>query len=227
MAKHPRDDIALPPAKHVDQIRPMLLDDAKRLPFSDPEWLFEIKYDGYRMLAEFGAGAVAMRTRRGIDCTAWFPEVAQQLAKYAGGPHIVDGEVCVLDDLGRSDFDRLKDRASRRRWIEGCDPVVYCMFDLIAQGGRDVTGLPLHERKARLERLFTPRPRSALLVVTAIPEEGEAFFRQAVELELEGLTAKRRDSIYRPGERSSDWRKIKRKGAVPAERFRRRPRPGQ
>jgi hypothetical protein len=82
-------------------------------------------------------------------------------------------------------------------------------------------GLPLIERKARLRKLFTPKPNKTLLVMDAIPEHGIELFAMAVELELEGLVSKKKDSIYLPGERTRAWVKIKRSGAVPPERFRR------
>jgi bifunctional non-homologous end joining protein LigD len=199
----------------------MLLDKRKHAAFSSPDWAYEIKYDGWRMLAEFGAGQVELRTRNGLDASLWFPEVCAVLSGYKGGPHIIDGEVCVLDDLGRSDFMRLQKRAMRKCWYRGCDPVAYCVFDLLVRKGRAVMGLPLEERKARLTKLFTPTPSQTLLVVSSIPESGEELFRLAVELELEGLVAKRHGSVYVPGARSEDWRKLRRVGAVPAERFRR------
>lgn len=132
----------------------------------------------------------------------------------------MDGEMCVLDDRGRSDFHRFQERAARRSWYRGCDPVVLCIFDLLVEAGRSLMRLPLEERKARLERLFT----KTLLVVGAIPETGEELFRLAVDLDLEGLVAKRHGSIHVPGARTEDWRKLRRAGAVPPERFRRNPR---
>ena len=70
-----------------------------------------------------------------------------------GGPHVIDGEVCVLDDFGGSDFKRLHERAKHRRWFQGCEPVTLCAFDLLFEDGRNVMSLPLMERKARLARL--------------------------------------------------------------------------
>jgi bifunctional non-homologous end joining protein LigD len=75
------------------------------------------------MSAEVAGGQASMRTRNGADCTEWFPEVAAGLRAVREGPHVFDGEVVVLDDVGRSDFERLQDRAKRRRWHQGCDPV--------------------------------------------------------------------------------------------------------
>ena len=156
----------------------------------------------------------------GADCTKWFPEVARSLANVKGGLHIVDGEVCVLDDLGRSNFELLQDRARRRRWYEGADPVTYCVFDLLQEGGKDLTGLPLLKRKARMMKRMAGLP--FILPMSHVDaEHGKQLFELAKQLKLEGLVAKRADSVYRPGVRSNDWVKIKREGAIPAERFKR------
>lgn len=187
--------------------------------FSSPDWLYEIKYDGYRCMALVADGQVELRTKSGLECTAWFPELTQALANVPGGPHVIDGEVCVLDELGRSDFDRLRTRASRRRWYDSCDAVTLCAFDLLFENGTNIMGLPLVERKVRLTRLLANIP--SVLSVGDLPAE-ERLFEQAVEpLLLEGFVAKRRTSSYQPGVRSPDWVKIKRKGAVPPERFKR------
>lgn len=198
----------------------MLLDKRKHPPFDSEDWAFEVKYDGWRLLAEFGAGRPGLRTRQGLDASEWFPEVGQALERYGRARHVVDGEVCVLDALGRSDFDRLQHRGRRKCWYPDCDPVVFCIFDLLVEAGRDVMGLPYTERKQRLARLFSPKPRRSLLVVQSIPEQGIALFAQAVALELEGIVGKRKDSVYLPGERTDAWRKVRRPGAVPPERFR-------
>jgi bifunctional non-homologous end joining protein LigD len=186
-------------------------------PFTSPDWLYEIKFDGYRCLARAGNGPIELRTKNGTDCTAWYPEVATALAELPGGPHVIDGEVCVLDDLGRSDFNCLHARSARRRWYPGCNPVTLCAFDLLFEDGRNIMGLPLEERKARLARLLQGTP--GVLMVGDLPAQAD-LFRQAVEpLLLEGFVAKRRASIYTPGVRSPDWLKIKRTGAIPPGRF--------
>ena len=163
----------------------------------------------------------ALRTRNGADCTKWFPEVSESLRNVAGGPYVTDGEVCVLDELGRSDFDRLQDRARRRRRYEGDDPVVYCVFDLMAEGDVVRINEPLHKRKVRLQKVLGTQPLAAVVVVGHF-QSGRQLFEQAVhQFKLEGLVAKRADSPYRPGVRSSDWVKVKRQAAIPAERFKR------
>jgi bifunctional non-homologous end joining protein LigD len=188
-------------------------------PFSSPDWLYEIKYDGYRCMARVEGGQVELRTKSGVVCTAWFPELTRALASVKDGPHVIDGEVCVLDELGRSDFERLRARAGRKRWYEGCDGVTLCAFDLLFEAGTNIMGLPLFERKARLARLLVDIP--SVLVVGDLPAEHSLFDQAVQPLLLEGFMAKRRASPYQPGVRSRDWLKIKRQGAVPPKRFER------
>ena len=83
-------------------------------PFSGPQWDFEIKYDGYRVLAEIDAGPVRLQTCNGADATAWFPEIMMALAATPGHQLLLEGEVCVVDELGRCGFERLKRRAQMR-----------------------------------------------------------------------------------------------------------------
>ncbi|MBT2326249.1 hypothetical protein J7E62_28385 [Variovorax paradoxus] len=179
------------------------------------------------MLAEFGEGMkTELRTRHGADATKWFPEVVKSLSSIKGGPFVTDGEVCALDHLGRSDFERLQDRASRRRWFPGAAPVTYAVFDLLVDQGVDVTQLPLIERKARLAQLLKVPPLSVLFVNHFDNEAHDinSIVRDAVvPFELEGLVAKRKDSVYRPGARTADWVNVKRKNAIPAQRFKRGP----
>jgi bifunctional non-homologous end joining protein LigD len=190
-------------------------------PLGRPGWLLEIKADGYRLMAGIQAGTVKLATRNGADATRWFPEVVAGLSKLPGGPHVFDGEVCVLDELGRSDFERLHARARRRRWYEGADQVVFCAFDLLARDGRSIIGLPLEARKAQLREVLTPDLPSVLYVGDFPAEEGPALFEHAVALKLEGLVAKRLGSAYQPGVRSLDWVKLRVPGSVPPERFKR------
>jgi bifunctional non-homologous end joining protein LigD len=105
-------------------MRPMLLDE-RPFDVEEPGRIYEIKFDGWRLMPEFGDGKCELRTRQGADATKWFPEIAQALARVKGGPYVTDGEGCVLDEMGRSNFDRFQDRARRRRrrWYEGADPV--------------------------------------------------------------------------------------------------------
>ncbi len=202
----------------VAQIRPMLLTERK-VPFSDPVWGFELKYDGYRLLAGVDNGVVELRTKNGADATKWFPETVAGLSKLRGR-HVLDGEVCVLDEHGRADFDSLHRRALARRYKAGGATVAYIVFDILMCNDKDVMGEPFVQRKQRLARLLKAPP-DGLLALSYLPRDGEWLFAQAVGLKLEGIVAKRLTSIYVPGARSRDWIKIKRKGAVPAGRFKR------
>src|SRR6187431_2404743 len=118
----------------ADPLAPMEFEE-ERHPFDHPDWLFEIKYDGYRVLATTGEEA-RLTTRRGANATAWFPEVAESLKTLPSGC-VIDGEVAVLDDMGRSSFDQLQTRARARRWREDLPFVTYCAFDLLVHRGVD------------------------------------------------------------------------------------------
>jgi len=198
----------------------MLLDE-RPVDMTEPGWICEIKFDGYRLLAEADE-PVRLRTRGGADATAWFPEVAKALATLRGGPYVLDGEICVLDEQGRSDFNKLQDRARRRCWFPGAPPVVYCVFDLLVDRGTDISRWPLVKRKEALARLLKKALPNVLVVGHFDGADGLTVFEKAVlPMKLEGLVAKRALSTYQPGVRSPDWVKVKRKGAVPAERFKR------
>ncbi|MFS8930930.1 hypothetical protein [Cupriavidus taiwanensis] len=201
-------------APDLASFQPMLAERRTALPRAG-NWHYEIKFDGYRMLAS--TGTPALQLRQGGDATAWFPELVAELAKLPAGA-ILDGEVCVLDDIGRSDFDRLHARALRRRWYRGADLVVLCAFDLLAHRGRDLRGQPIERRKAQLQQLLGTTT-TGLLYVSHV-DDGPWLFDQVLALRLEGVVAKRAGSVYTAG-RSPDWLKIKRPGAVPPGRFRR------
>lgn len=204
-------------APTLDDLQPMLLTERKTIP-QEPGWHYEIKYDGYRMLAT--TGTPRLKSRNGADATAWFPELVTALSALPAG-YILDGEVCVLDDIGRSDFERLHARARRKAWCKGVDLVAYCVFDLLVAKGKDLRGQPLERRKSALRRLL-PEPRAGLLYVDS-DDDGAWLYGHALSLGLEGVVAKRAGSLYQAGERSRDWIKIKRPGAVPPKRFARFP----
>ena len=113
----------------------------------------------------------------------------------------------MLDDQGRSDYLKLRARAKRRRWHGGADRVTYCVFDLLVENDVSLMSRPLQERKRRLSRLLPAAP--SLLYVSHFEGQGRQLMAQAASLDLEGLVAKRADSVYDPGLRSPDWVKIK------------------
>jgi bifunctional non-homologous end joining protein LigD len=167
-------------------------------PFSRPGWVFEFKYDGYRVLAN----KEQLLTRNKKDASTWYPEILQALQKLRGS-FILDGEVCLLDENGIPNFEAMRGRAVRKRG----EFVTYFAFDLLFLNGRDLRPLPLLERKARLRKLIrrdTPRLR----YVDHIATQGELMFKHAVSIGLEGVVGKRADSQYKGG-RSKDWLKSK------------------
>lgn len=192
-------------------------------PLDRPGWWYEVKFDGWRLVAGVVAGKVHIRSRRGADYTSTFPEVVTALAALGDGPHILDGEGVVFDeDTGRSDFDRLQDRALRRRAPRpGDDAVVFMVFDALMINGVAMTDKPFEVRKAALRDLIADNLAAVQYVEHYAAQHGRDLYRQAIKLKLEGLVAKRAASLYHPGERSADWKKVKVPGAVPPERFKR------
>lgn len=192
-----------------------------RQPVDDAGYVHEIKYDGWRLLAETDSGRVTLKTRNGADATKWFPEITSTLVELQGGRHVFDGELCVLDDIGRSDFERLQARARMRGYRPGCDLVVFCVFDLLVHAGQDLRALPLAKWKAKLARLLRKKMGSVLLVTGVPGDQGTWLYEQMLAVKAEGIVSKRLDSPYLSGERSAAWLKVKRPGAVPAQRFKR------
>ncbi|HET7499644.1 MAG TPA: DNA ligase D, partial [Kofleriaceae bacterium] len=180
--------------------------------FSSEDWVFELKYDGFRMLGFGGAGHAELRYRSGQDPTLRYPELTSALRALPVPGIVLDGEIVMLDATGRPDFHRLAARAQIHRTSEiqraaMATPVTYMVFDLVAAGGFDLRGLPLLVRKSLLERIL---PRlGPLRFAEHIPVRGEALLAQVVALGLEGVVAKRADSPYR-STRSRDWLKMKR-----------------
>jgi bifunctional non-homologous end joining protein LigD len=178
--------------------------------FDDDEWLFEVKWDGHRCLANLGtATRLTSRTRR--DMTAQFPELIDLHRQLAARNAVVDGEIVALDRDGRPSFERMQDRFHRTpeelARHKGRVPVQFIAFDLLWLDGQPLLDLPLVERRARLDEVLVETGDIRLSQV--VRGAGTSFFEQVRELELEGIVAKRAASPYRPGVRSPDWRKIK------------------
>jgi bifunctional non-homologous end joining protein LigD len=200
----------------------MLLTEAKRV-WSDPNWICEAKHDGYRLLVHVANQKVLLRTRNSHDATGWFPELTRPLSGLTPALTVLDGEVCVLDELGRPDFDLIHRRAQRRRWYPGADAVVFVAFDMLALDGQDLRMEPLELRKLLLTEVFGSPPERCLLMQHFPSEQASALFAAAVQLKLEGVVLKQLGTPYVSGEpRSGSWVKVKRPGAIPAQRFSRR-----
>ncbi|WP_420634506.1 DNA ligase D [Candidatus Palauibacter sp.] len=179
-------------------------------PFDDPAWQFELKLDGYRMLAAARGGRATLLTRNGHDALASFPEVARSLRKLPFEQVVLDGEVVVHDATGYPSFQKLQTRARLSKPLDVhrasfVTPASFYAFDLLAFDGRDLRDLPLSERR-RLLRDVVPEA-GPIRFSEHFDECGTALFHQVQEMGLEGIMAKRADSRY-VGGRSSGWRKI-------------------
>src|SRR6202521_2519851 len=195
----------------VEEVSPMLAEVRER-PFTAAGWLFELKYDGYRVLAgHSAAGAVRLRYRSGLDATALFPELARAVAALPFASLVLDGEAVALDEAGRPSFGLLQRRGRRGpAAAAGGAPVVLFVFDLLACEGWDLRPLPLAARREMLRRVVAAAdPQGLLRQVEAVEERGEDLFAAIAELGLEGILAKRATSPYRAG-RSADWLKVRR-----------------
>jgi bifunctional non-homologous end joining protein LigD len=169
--------------------------------FDDDDWLFEIKWDGYRAICTVGEdGALTMQSRNDIDLLARFPALGDVAEAFNSAPIVVDGEIVSLDDEGRSSFQRLQEAQKTPR------DLTFVAFDLIYADGRDLRKTPLEERKALLERSI--RKNARVLYSQHVVGTGRAFYEAAAERGLEGIVGKRRDSAYQE-RRSRDWVKIK------------------
>jgi bifunctional non-homologous end joining protein LigD len=179
-------------------------------PFDDDEWLFEVKWDGHRCLANLGT-ATRLTSRTTRDMTAQFPELIDMHRQLAARNAVVDGEIVALDRDGRPSFERMQDRFHRHpeelARHRGRVPVQFLAFDLLWLDGQPLLELPLVERRARLAEVLVETRDIRLSQV--VEGAGTAFFEQVKELKLEGIVAKRAASPYRPGVRSPDWRKVK------------------
>jgi bifunctional non-homologous end joining protein LigD len=170
---------------------------------SGPDWLFEMKYDGYRCLAAVAGDDVRLFTRNGLDWTDKFGALVEPLRKLKIGSALIDGEICAFDDKGRTDFSTLKNVLSGGGRLE------YFAFDLLEADGEDITRLPLIERKEKLEKLLAKSTRNDPVQYSShIRGHGQKVLDAMCRDGHEGVIAKDPKSIYR-GERTKAWLKIK------------------
>ena len=180
-------------------IKPMLatLIDA---PFDNPDWVFETKWDGYRLIARAAPGEATLYSRNGHDVTSDYPSIAAALAK-CKKPMLLDGELVALDEAGLARFQLMQHARREPQRLR------YCVFDLLELDGEDLRRQPLLERKRKLKAAL---PRAAALIFSAhVVGSGVAAFEAAAQSHLEGVIGKRAQSAYHAGQRSPDWVKIK------------------
>jgi bifunctional non-homologous end joining protein LigD len=195
------------PARHDGKLpafsAPALATMVDALP-EGPDWLFEVKFDGYRALAAASGDHVRIYTRNGKDWTDRYPAIARAIAVLKLDRALLDGEVVATDRAGRSDFGALQQALS-----EGRGGLIYFVFDLLELGGNDLRRETLTKRKEWLRKLLAGVPRSGPVAYTDhVIGDGREMYRTLCDKAFEGMIAKRATAPYRPG-RTASWLKIK------------------
>lgn len=189
----------------------MMLAEVRERPFNRAGWVFELKLDGYRLLAGKEGGTVRLISRNGLDLAATFPEVVKAVAALPAETAVLDGEVVAPDAEGRPSFQLLQQRGKLTRTPDVVRaaarvPVQFYAFDLLGLEGYDLRRLPHTERKALLQQLLNGD--DTLRYLEHFPEQGETLFEHVVRLGMEGIVAKKADAPYTAG-RSPCWLKIR------------------
>lgn len=182
-------------------LQPMKAQLSDRPAFNSPDWIFEIKWDGYRAIAETGKSPCRLYSRNGLSFDKAYLKVFEAL-KTIKQPMTLDGEIVVFDPGGKPSFQKLQNYRNQDRHV-----IQYMVFDLLEVDGTPLTSLSLVERKAALKELL---PDSQIIkYCDHIEDQGIAFFQEMRKLDLEGMIAKKKNSKYFFGKRSADWLKIK------------------
>ena len=181
-------------------------------PFDDPGWFFEPKLDGVRALVTIEDGAATLRARSGRDITPQYPALVRALAEQPLASGVLDGEIVTLDERGVPSFELLQQRmglqnAEEIAVADAERPVLFFAFDVLALDGHDLRRVALEHRVEVLARVLLPTP--LVQRVETFAADGIAAFEAAKQLGLEGVVAKRRDSVYEAGRRSQRWLKVK------------------
>lgn len=191
---------------------PARIDPCLALPKPRPpkgrDWVYEIKWDGYRLVVHIEPSGVRILTRGGHDWTVRFPAIVAEAKRLPVSTAILDGEAVVLDEQGRADFGKLQQSLGGRGGRRTSRDAILMVFDLLHFDGHDLTGTELTSRRHLLDGLVAPGGEDAIRLSEEIEADGDALLRIACEHGLEGIIAKRRDARYRSG-RLGDWVKIK------------------
>ncbi len=211
VAATPGNAVGAVRAAFPSELSPMLASPADA-PFSDERWLFEPKLDGFRTLAFINNGKVWLRSRRGLKVTEHYPTLTEGLERQPASQLVLDGEIIALDARGRLCFQCLQGylKTINRIKSDQTEPpsaIIYYVFDILYLDGYDLRGVSLKQRKKFLRSVL--ETSQDIRLVEYFAADGQAVYRAAIENGLEGVIAKRRDSIYEPGKRSDSWLKIK------------------
>lgn len=172
-------------------------------PFDHDDWIYEIKWDGYRALSFINKGKVNLYSRNGISFNQKFGTIIQALEQLAADA-VIDGEVIAINKDGTANFQQLQGFVKNNREAQ----LAYMVFDLLWLNGKDITALPLTDRKALLQNIM-PQGQQVIQYSGHITGEGIGFYEASLERGLEGIMAKKADSPYTKGKRSGDWLKVK------------------
>jgi bifunctional non-homologous end joining protein LigD len=197
------------PTKRLGTIEPCIPTEASKPPVG-PQWIHEIKHDGYRLIARKLDGRVRLFTRRGYDWTERYPRIVAAVSAIRTSSATIDGEAVYCDDSGLAIFDMLHGRQHDAS-------VLLYAFDLLEFDGEDYRPQPLHARKARLEKLLAKAP-AGIQYNEHVEGDGATVFEHACRLGLEGIVSKHREHPYRSG-RSKTWLKVKNPAAPGVLRF--------
>lgn len=182
-------------------VKPMMAELTDRPAFDSPDWLFEIKWDGYRAVAEINKAGNKLYSRNGLTFDKAYPRVFECL-KQVKVNAVVDGEIVVFDEHGKPSFQKLQNYKNTDKY-----PIQYLVFDIIELDGKSMASLPLTDRKDILKELL---PDSDVIkYCDHVEHEGKMLFAEMEKMNLEGMIAKRKKSKYLLGKRSSEWLKIK------------------
>jgi bifunctional non-homologous end joining protein LigD len=191
----------------ADRFIPPMLATLVPAPFDGPDWLFEVKWDGFRVEAVVENGTVQLWTRGRQDAAGYFGPFLSPPTWLEATDAVLDGEVIAIDVHGEPDFALLQAQIRRRGVAPTGGRVVYQVFDLLEVDAVSLLDAPLEERKARLKTVLRDDPR--VRYSDHVIGDGIAFFEVARVRRLEGIVAKRRASVYEPGKRGGNWLKIK------------------
>jgi bifunctional non-homologous end joining protein LigD len=201
-ATHPAGTIPEPVSEAAAFVAPQLSRPVPTVP-QGKEWLHEIKYDGYRLIAVRRKGKVRLFTRKQLDWTDRFAFVAKRLEKLGGGDFVLDGEAVVFDSKGRTDFSDLQEALKGNG-----EKITFVAFDLLNADGKNLRDLPLIQRLEHLKKLVPSEDGPVRRSKTWTADEGADLFRQACRLQLEGIISKHAHARYFPESRR-DWVKSK------------------
>src|SRR4029077_18787339 len=189
-----------PRTPHPTFIKPMAARVVDKLP-EGGEWMYEVKFDGYRALLLKNGDRVQIRSRNDKDLTSTDPSVAAAVRRLQADQAVLDGEIVAVDSNGRPSFQALQHRAGHPG-----HSIVFYAFDLLHLAGEDLTGATLQERRAQLPEVLN---ESGVLLSIELPGTAQQVVKAVQSLGLEGVIAKRRTSRYSPGDRNTSWVKLK------------------